>query len=432
MSERTYHVIQLPETTTSRIFTFLTGAIAFTVLLPPIINSVLTILLLLFWALAVPKSFAGIKNVFLVSSIFWIAVAGMVYTTDLDEGSFRLQQKALLFVLSLIYFTAQVDRQRISKIALSLFVAGVLVSCFYCLVEAMWAWSQQGDVARFSSHGLAQAIDIYPYIFAVCCVLSQLILVEALRGKVVLFSWMLSGITGWLLIGCLVIFTFLLSVQQVLIIWLLLLAFLVIRHVRRNIHRVILIAATAILSLAAVLWVEPLRVKVNELLFDTRRNTIPLDDEAAWTNEWNGISVRKAIWTCSIDVIRENPLFGVGTGDAQHALQAAYTNRKFYLAALYNRYNTHNQYIQTLVCFGFTGLVLWAASLAIIFRQFRRSDLFVLSSVCVYLSMLTESALETNKGNLVLAVVTSIFLLLETGKRLAKRLAKEEPTNRHI
>ncbi len=46
----------------------------------------------------------------------------------------------------------------------------------------------------------------------------------------------------------------------------------------------------------------------------------------------------------------------------------------------------------------------------------------------IYLSMLTESALETNKGNLVLAVVTSIFLLLETGKRPAK----EEPTNRHI
>ncbi len=408
---KNFRLVELPAVAEWRLFSLLTAAFVVSVPFVAGVNSVIAICLLLSWLLFVPKSFRLMREVMALSAVFLLAILGMLLTANEDEGWFRVQQKTLLFIVPLVFLTADVDRKKLSRLALSLFVLGIAAACIRCLGDAIIFWARSGNSTRFTSHGLVYAINLYPYILALCCVLCQLILVEAKRGGVEVFGWMNSGVIGWLMVFFFAAFVFLLSVQQVLLIWLFCAAVLLVRHVRSNYLRISGVVAVGLITLLAVFIIQPLREKVIDLFLKSSENTIPLDDEAPWNNEWNGISIRKAIWTCSWDVVKKSPWIGVGTGDMQDELQVSYANRKFYLAALYNRYNAHNQYIQTAIGFGIAGLVLWLIGISWTIKRFGNNFLFVVALVSVCLSMLTESLLETNKGNLVMAVVCSVFLL---------------------
>ncbi|GAC1705506.1 MAG: hypothetical protein NVS9B7_11260 [Flavisolibacter sp.] len=72
------------------------------------------------------------------------------------------------------------------------------------------------------------------------------------------------------------------------------------------------------------------------------KETIQLDKDASLGRAWGGKQIRTAIWKCSQDIIRRHFISGVGIGDVQDSLQAAYEKRKFYFASRYNKYNTHN------------------------------------------------------------------------------------------
>lgn len=410
---RTYRIIGLSEGQENKLFSALTAAFVFSIPFLASINSTLAILLILVWIVAIRKSFRRIGEMFMVTILFWISVAGMAYTSNVEEGLFRLQQKALLAVIPLVYFTADVNRRNLSKIILSLFVLAIVAACLFCLGDAFLHWIQTNATDRFFSHGLVYAIDLYAYVLAVGCVMAQVILVEARRGTVALFGWLTKGTYHRILAGFLVVMMFLLSVQQVLIIWLAWICFQAFRSAGAPRYRFALLGGMILITTVAVVTIPPLRQKTMELVFDSARNTIPLDDEAPWNKEWNGISVRKAIWTCSWDVVRLHPWFGVGTGDSQDALQQSYSDRKFYLAALYNRYNAHNQYIQVLVGFGAVGFLLWAFSLGWSIRRFIDNPVFLQCWVILCLAMLTESMLETNKGILLTSFVMILAVLVE-------------------
>lgn len=409
MNQRSFRLIELPAAVEWKLFGFLSAAFALSVPFPASINSSVSILMLIVWILFIPKTFNRFADVIILSAIFWIGVLGMLYTADVEEGWFRLQQKVLLWIMPMIYLTANVDQARLVREALSVFVSGITAAALYCLAAGVGHAVQNQDSSYLFSHALAKNIDVYPYILAVCSLLCQVILLEARPNEERMPRWLSRGPAHRALIGLHVVFLFLLSVQQVLLIWGLFIGVTIIRRVKQKFHRILLIGAFMATTTLAVYWVRPLNQKFNALFLG--QSTIRLDQDSPVLEDWNGRSLRKAIWTCAWDIVKEHPWLGVGTGDAQEALQRSYANRKFYLAALYNRYNAHNQYIQVLISHGTIGVVLWLGSLVWALYRFRHNTLFVIALGCTCLAMLTESMLETNKGNLLLAVVTSIFLL---------------------
>ncbi|MFN7604055.1 MAG: O-antigen ligase family protein [Bacteroidota bacterium] len=116
--------------------------------------------------------------------------------------------------------------------------------------------------------------------------------------------------------------------------------------------------------------------------------------------------MRRAIWVCAIDVIKNDLWLGVGTGDGQDALQESYLNRNFVLAGKYNRFNAHNQYLQVAINFGLIGLLSWLGVLIWLLYHQRRNWLLLTLITIFLFSMLTESMLETNKGVLTFSFLT--------------------------
>ena len=72
------------------------------------------------------------------------------------------------------------------------------------------------------------------------------------------------------------------------------------------------------------------------------------------TNSSSG--ARQAIWGVALNLIKDKPILGYGTGDGKQVLLDAYKERG--LNTLYEKkYNTHNQFLQTGLSLGVIGFL---------------------------------------------------------------------------
>lgn len=132
-------------------------------------------------------------------------------------------------------------------------------------------------------------------------------------------------------------------------------------------------------------------------------------------NEENSFNLRSGIYQCSIDIIRENWLWGVGPGNIQKHLNDCYDTIS---PEVYHgkNYNTHNQFFDYWIGLGLAG----PAALLLVFGYFiiscYRSKNFLGVSVAIlfFIAMLTENLLTRQNG----VVVFCLFIgLLFTNNR---------------
>lgn len=153
------------------------------------------------------------------------------------------------------------------------------------------------------------------------------------------------------------------------------------------------ISGIVILLVLAVTYVQPLNLRLQNTREDISHY---LNDDNP--NYWS-ITMRLIAWERTLDLIRENPVLGVGAGDLDHDLQKVYTENKTLLIPE-NRMGPHNQYLETWVCVGLAGLALLLAALILSLRNgIRQSNLFdLLLTVIFIISMFFESILERQIG----------------------------------
>lgn len=126
------------------------------------------------------------------------------------------------------------------------------------------------------------------------------------------------------------------------------------------------------------------------------------------------------IWRAGLNVVKENPLLGVGTGDAEDALKEEFVRRGNTTLAIRNT-NTHNQYLDFLVRYGAIGLVaiLFFFGRALRVGFLYRNTVFIMFLVLFVTVMMTENILNRQYG----IVFFSFFLsgLLFQGSKHASK-----------
>lgn len=110
-------------------------------------------------------------------------------------------------------------------------------------------------------------------------------------------------------------------------------------------------------------------------------------------------AMRLDAWKSALRVIGEHPLLGVGAGDADTAMQQAYTQRNSTLTRQ-NRIPPHNQFLESGVALGLTGLLtLLALFIVPLFRPLlRKHPLFLGCLVMWFVAIQFESVLQTQVG----------------------------------
>lgn len=125
-------------------------------------------------------------------------------------------------------------------------------------------------------------------------------------------------------------------------------------------------------------------------------------------------TTRVFMWETATELINENWLKGVGTGDIKDELQQR-NYEKGYIGVADKKFNVHNQYLQTFATLGIVGLIsLLALLLLPLFKIKKSTSLFLLEKkmivLIIILSLIPESFFETQAG-----IVPGAFLLCLIG-----------------
>lgn len=127
----------------------------------------------------------------------------------------------------------------------------------------------------------------------------------------------------------------------------------------------------------------------------------------------NGSSVFQRIEyiKASLGIIKDNPVFGVGTGDIVDAFANYYEDTNSKLRPEY-RFRSHNQYLAITVAFGIVGLLWFLFSMLypVFADKKNRNYLYLVFLFIMMLSMLTEDTLETQIGVTLFAYFNSLLV----------------------
>ena len=130
-------------------------------------------------------------------------------------------------------------------------------------------------------------------------------------------------------------------------------------------------------------------------------------------NNPNGGSLSQRIeyTRASFHLIKQHPVFGVGTGDIPDAYQQAYDELDSPLEPQF-RHKAHNQYLSITVGFGIVGLLVFLFSLLFPYLSARRNRtyLYTIFLVILLLSMLPEDTIESQAGATWFALFNSLFI----------------------
>ncbi len=132
-----------------------------------------------------------------------------------------------------------------------------------------------------------------------------------------------------------------------------------------------------------------------------------------YANDPNGSSVFQRIefWKASLNLIRENFWWGVGTGDLNTAFDEYYKRTNSPLEEA-NRWRSHNQYLSIFVATGVFGFIWFLFVLVyppLKLRKFTDYFYFVFF-ITIVLSMLTEDTIESQAGVTLFAFFNAFLL----------------------
>jgi O-antigen ligase len=135
-----------------------------------------------------------------------------------------------------------------------------------------------------------------------------------------------------------------------------------------------------------------------------------LNEEEVSKKAGESTAVRVLIWKSAWEIIKKHPLIGVGTGDVKDELRANY-KLNGYEEPFKKNYNAHNQYFQTFVALGGVGLLLFLLVFAYpAFMSYSKNNyLYLMFTINIAVSCLTESILEVQAGVIFFAFFTCLF-----------------------
>lgn len=125
----------------------------------------------------------------------------------------------------------------------------------------------------------------------------------------------------------------------------------------------------------------------------------------------HSLTQRFEYWKVAVNIIKDNLLFGVGTGDVQSSFDEYYVKMNSKLDVKW-RLHSHNQYLSIAVAFGLTGFLWFIITLfyPMIKMKMTFDYLYISFFIIAIISFFTEDTLETQAGVTFYAFLNSFFL----------------------
>ncbi len=127
--------------------------------------------------------------------------------------------------------------------------------------------------------------------------------------------------------------------------------------------------------------------------------------------------VRYLVWHESVELIKKNWLYGVGTGDIKDILLERYKEKKMWWT-YEKKMNSHNQFLQSWGALGIPGIFLLLGGFVVAFYHSIKRRKFIYSGLLLLLilNFMVESMLETQAGVIFFAFFNSLFCFTPSAK----------------
>jgi len=363
------------------------------------------------------------KYALLFGCFYLIHVFALLYTKNIHQGLFELEKKIGFIIFPVIFATSTYLTHNTALKILHSFVGACLVGAIICLVNGFYFYLD-GDSSFLFYHKLGAIINFnHAIYFSLYIGFSIFILLTQLRSN--WQSWIISKkLLCILIVLIFMLFLILLSSKIIIaaVFFLLIILFvqIIIEAKGRLLAALALFFGFAFFSLLTY-TVPNIRERFEEVFIDKYDQVNPLLLDDYFQYHFTGWNVRLAIWKTAVISVNEEKawIFGVGTGDSQDVLTAAFEKRHMYPGdALVGSigfldYNAHNQFVQAYHMFGIVGLLWFILILVFLFKESIKKDqtnllfclLFLFTAFC-----LTESVMQVQKGIVFFVFFSSLLV----------------------
>lgn len=374
------------------------------------------------------RIFRSDRILWLFASFYLIHVVGMLYSSNLDYGLFDLQVK-LSFILFPLLLPALLTGYETLRSVRMAFIAGNSIAAMICLLIAVKSFSKDGLISHFFY--IDYSHFLHTTYFSMYLNLAVIfILYEWFRSDRQSFKPAYPLLALFLMINVMLLYARTALVVNVFTI--VLFVFLnrsFWKSDKGKISWIISGIVFLIVSQFAIFHFNDRFTQVKNVLEHPESVVVSPEvpaDSLKYTGD-NSTSTRVRLWQSSVELIRQHPITGVGTGDIKDELKSIYL-RSNYQYGIKGDLNPHNQFLHTTAMLGLLGLLILLACLLLPFvLAFKRSDhVYLIFLIMISLNAMTESILEVQKGVLLVAFFNLLLYLRMKDKTPDGKLNRED------
>lgn len=328
---------------------------------------------------------------------YLLHLVGMIYTENIKSGWFDIEVKLSIFILPVIFYFQHksLNKQNV-KYFKWFYILSIFGISMFLFVKALIAYSN-GDVGKLYYNELSN--PYHPSYLAMYVIMALLFLFDFMvneKQKVLIFLYLISLLYF-------LSFIFLLSSKAGILSAPIVLLPAGLHYIFKN--KKFWVPFMVILFVLLFAYVG---IKNNDR-FNAVASTLQTAKNNAATSESN--AARWLVWQAGLEIVKENPICGVGTGDVKDALLGVYAKRQM-LGAIEKKLNAHNQFLETAIGQGLIGLLVLILVFFIPFiKAFKEKNIiWMLFLVLVSFNFLFESMLNTQMGVFFFAYFYSFFI----------------------
>jgi O-antigen ligase len=337
--------------------------------------------------------------------IYLLTVTGTFYSSDKPQAFFDLEKQLAFLIFPLIISVAQID---IKKYKLNLLQAFSVV----CTLVVVYLFVDAVQIIRynklplsslfstsFTNHNFSSPINLH------ATYLSCYIVIAFVTSLYFCFNPEKKSQLITNIISCIILFAGLiqllsLSVFVSLFIVVLIFPFFVL-HPKKLKEFFFVFGIFSFCFLCFALKTELFK---DRLLLKFKQDLTTTEPRATISDP------RGARWACALELIKQKPVTGYGSGTETSLLKEKYFDKKLYNSYLHEL-NAHNEYLSLLIKNGVIGLIAYLFVLLAGFRiALQSKDIFFCSFLLlIAVVSFSENILDVNKGIFFFAFFYSAF-----------------------
>lgn len=344
-----------------------------------------------------------------IALYFILTFLSLLYTSDMSSGwkgiEIKFSMIAFPIFLPIIFFnTKSINRELIIKVLTGSAVSYAILS----FLRATYLYLTIGETINFTSVNLGfRLFQEGPFVHPTYVSIYFVILI-LIWGKRIIDEGINKTSSLWgLMLLFFLVFIFFSSSKAGILLAVLAIILLLIYFAKKNKKIIQALVLFALFSIVGI-------IGINNSSLKTRF----IDAYQEMTKEHNNpvsyvqsTGARIWVWKSTIEVIKENPILGVGVGDTRNELTKKYKEIGIVSESIL-KLDSHQQYLQTAATIGIVGLISLLLIFASLFYYCRQQSHFILLGFTLtYIFFgFTESMFET-QGGIIFFTFFSLFLV---------------------